>query len=379
LNSYDLEVEAMSPATRIRTLGSVVAALMLVALTAGSASAATRPITFNLFLGQDCVAGRASDNRMLDLVWRSAAGNLKAKATVPTSGDGYWSWCPPSGSTKVLRVGDRIKATVGSTVRRLTIPTLTLNVDRAQDLFRGKAPAGTTLELFYLNGIFSDYYDAVHLTVNAHGRWSFDPGWNIKGGITADMQWNGPSGDKIWLTGHAAVLRITIGKPGFAGETRLPYGDVQVVIENANTGVRKGKGTAVGDDYGTFSGKFRNAQGNLVSPAVGDRIKAPSLASDANWIVPNIAATANAGTNVVNGRCFDAGTSAEFVEVRVIRSGVRRGYALTSTDQDGFFAVDFDDPESPFLDGANVKPGDRIGVHCLQTTGDWIATSYWVP
>jgi hypothetical protein len=368
----------MSPAIRLRTAGSLLAALMLAALIPGTAAAATRPITFNLALGQGCVDGRASDSVSLDLVWRSAAGSLKGKATVATSVNGYWYWCVGEGSANVLRIGDRLKATVGTTVRRFTIPQLTLNVDRAQDVFRGKAPAGTTLRLFYLNGIFSDYYSEVKLTARADGRWSFDPGWNIMGGIAADMRWNGPNGDKVWLYGHAAVLRVTIGRAGFSGETR-PYRDAEVILENAATAVRKGKGTAVGDDYGTFSGQFRNAQGDLVAPAVGDRVRAPSLASDADWIVPNVEATANAGTNVVSGRCSDAGTSADFVEIRVIRTGVWRGLALDDTDQDGNFEVDFDDPESPFLHGANVKSGDRIDVYCLQDTGDWVGARFMVP
>lgn len=368
----------MSPATRVRTAGSLLAALMLAALIPGTAAAATRPITFTLGLGQGCVDGRASDNVSLRLVWRNAAGALKAKATVTTSVDGFWWYCPGEGSANVLRIGDRLKATVGTSVRQFTIPQLTINVDRAQDLFRGKAPAGTTLRLFYLNGIFSDFYSDAKLTARADGRWSFDPGRNIMGGIYADMRWNGPNGDKVWVSGHAPVLRVTIGKAGFSGETR-PNRDAQVIVENATTAVRKGKGTAVGDDYGTFSGKFRNTQGDLVTPAVGDRVRAPSLASDADWIVPNVEATANAGTNVVSGRCSDAGTSADFVEIRVIRTGIWRGLALSDTDQDGFFEVDFDDPESPFLHGANVKSGDRLHVFCLQESGDWVGARFTVP
>src|SRR5688572_18296273 len=368
----------MSPATRVRTAGSLLAALMLAALIPGTAAAATRPITFSVSLGQGCVDGRASDNVSLDLVWRNAAGALKARATVTTSVNGYWYWCVGEGSANVLRIGDRLKATVGTTVRQFTIPQLTLNVDRAQDVFRGKAPAGTSLRLFYLNGVFSDFYSEVKRTANAEGRWSFDPGSNIMGGIAADMRWNGPNGDKVWLTAHAALLRVTIGRAGLSGETR-PYDDVEVILENATTAVRKGKGLAVGDAYGTFSGQFRNAQGDLVAPAVGDRVRAPSLASDANWIVPNIEGAAKAATSVVSGRCFDAGTSAEFVEVRVIRTGIWRGLALGSTDQDGFFQFDFDDPESPFLHGANVKPGDRIDVYCQQETGDWVGMRFNAP
>lgn len=367
----------MSPATRVRTAGSLLAALMLAALIPGTAAAATRPITFSLGLGQGCIDGRASDNVSLDLVWRNAAGALKAKATVTTSVEGFWWFCVGEESAATLRIGDRLKATVGTTVRQFTIPQLTLNVDRAQDVFRGKAPAGTTLRLFYLNGIFSDFYSEEKLTARADGRWSFDPGWNIMGGIAADMRWNGPNGDKVWLTAHAALLRVTIGRAGFSGETR-PYRDVEVILEKG-AAVRRGAGLAVGDDYGTFSGQFRNAQGNLVAPAVGDRVRAPSLASDADWIVPNVEATASAGTNVVSGRCFDAGTSADFVEVRVIRTGVWRGLGLGSTDQDGFFQFDFDGPESPFLHGANVKSGDRIDVYCLQDSGDWVGARFTAP
>lgn len=374
----------MSPVTRIRAAGAMVAALMLAALIPATAAAASRPITFEGTVDNSCLNGRASDNSSLTLVWRNASGALKEKVTLATDDFGYWSHCvygrtPPV----VLQRGDQLKAVVGSTARRFVIPNLTLNVDRANDVFRGKAPAGTTVRLFYLAGIFADYYEEAKLTVGGDGRWSHDPGWNIMGGIYADIRWRSSNADFVWLTGRAPMLRVTLGKARFTGET-VARRSIKVILENASSGVRKAAGSDVANKYGEFSGRFRNTQGTLVPLAAGDRLRAPTLAADADWIVPNIEATANASTDVVTGRCFNAGTSARFVDVTVFRATATnplRGRFLGSTDSNGSFTIDFahGDP-SPFFHGpANVKSGDRIDVNCLQDTGDWVALRFFVP
>jgi hypothetical protein len=375
----------MSPVTHIRTSTSLVAALamLLAALIPATAAAATRPITFDAAIDGSCLSGRASDNSSLTLTWRDANGALKEKAIVPTSALGYWSHCvvgrtPPV----VLKIGDRLKAVVGATTRLFVIPRLSLNVDRVNDVFRGKAPAGTTLRLFYPSGIYADYNEQVKITAGSDGRWSHAPGRNIIGGIMADMRWRSPGNDFVWLSGRAPVLRVTLGKARFSGETKPNVG-VKVFLENATTGARKAAGSDVSNKYGVFAGRLRNAQGALVPVAAGDRLRAPSLAADANWIVPRIQATANAATDVVAGRCFDAGSSAQSVKIAIIRAGATyslRGYFIGSTGSDGSFAIDFTDGQpSPFFEPADIKAGDRIEVNCLQDTGDWVGMTFRAP
>lgn len=368
----------MTTTARKRTLGSLLAGLLLVALIPAGAAAAT-PITFNLYLGESCIRGQASGGAAVSLVWRKANGTLKARATVRATDWGSWSYCSPEGA-KILKVGDRLKASVGTATHKLVIPTLTLNADRAKNLFKGRAPAGSTLELNYHAGIIADYYEQANVRTRSDGTWSYRPysTYDLMGGIHAEMRWGNGHGDEIWVSDTSPFFRVIIGKPAFAGLTR-PGRSVTITVRNGVTNVVKATGTAVGDRLGNFAGRFRNSAGKLVPLAVGDRFNAPTIASDANWIVPRVVGTANVATDVVSGRCFDSGTSQRYVEIRVVRGGILRGYAINSTAGDGSFEIEFDAPDAPWFRSANIKHGDRITVSCLQESGDWAGMKFIVP
>ena len=115
--------------------------------------------------------------------------------------------------------------------------------------------------------------------------------------------------------------------------------------------------------------------------SAGDHLSA-SIALDADWIVPNITGNANTTSDVVTGRCFDAGTSAKTFEVEVTRAGHLRGYLYFGLVDDaaGNFTVDFSNPDFDFgYDPANIKSGDQISITCRQTTGDSVRMKFKVP
>ena len=365
----------MSPVIHRRTATSLVVALMLAALIPATAMAATRPTTFSLSLGDTCVAGRASDNAAVKLVWRRANGNLVAKTTVTASVAGNWSFCS---SAKVTKVGDRIQATVAGTTHTVVIPLLTFKVDRANDVYRGKARAGSRLLLWYHAGIFADYYASATFRARADGTFSYKPysDYELDGGIEADLRWRNAAGDHVWLHDLAPYFRVTIGRPSFSGGTR-PFSRVEISVRDSSTMALKATGKAIAGEF-AFSGQFKDVGGNRVSLAVGDRLIAPSIASDADWVVPNIQGSANVATEVVSGTCAD-GSQFVGVEIKIVRSGVTRGYALGDVEPDGSFEVSFTGRPAPWYEPANIKHGDRITVSCRHATGDWAGLKFIVP
>ena len=344
----------------------------------GTAAAASRPTTFSLMPGSNCVGGSASDNATITLAWRDSAGALKAKAEgIQANSWGSWQYC---NGAVVLEIGDQLKATVGSNVRRFTVPNVTFVVDRAADEFRGTAPAGHDVVFWFHAAIFADYYEEVQVAAGPDGTWSHTPeSWyGIMGGIDANLLWQNARGDSIELYDAAPTITLNLGKPGFLGTARS--GDEVVAeLRNGTTGALRATGRASAGEWGAFAGKFRNNAGRTVAVMPGDRLVAPIIGADADWIVPNVEGAANPETERVRGRCFDTGNSAQTVMIQIVRAGRWIGFAIASTDDAGFFNVRFTGREAPWFDPANIRSGDRVQLACLQATGDWVRKLFVVP
>lgn len=132
----------------IRPLGAalILASLMTGTLVAG-ASAAPRPITFEVFIGDVCVFGRAENNSFLKVIIRDSAGRQKGREAVEADGAGNWQSCTFNGAFPILP-GDQINVEVFDTgqTRTFTVPTLT-KIDRGTNVVAGRAPAGSNVEL----------------------------------------------------------------------------------------------------------------------------------------------------------------------------------------------------------------------------------------
>lgn len=373
----------MASATRRLFISAVVAGALLATLLPGIAVAATRPTTFDLYTRGNCISGRASDRVTMRVVWRSASGTLKMREDIRTSGNGYWELCA-SESTRVV-VGDSIKATIGGNSRTFVVPNITLTMNRVTDYFKGRAPAGATVVLSYQQGVFGDTEASKTIRAGSDGRWQYrKAGYDIIGGQYASLRWQSTQGDAVTVDRVAPYLIVTLGKPRFSGATNATGSKVAITLLNATTGAVRATGSATSNQDSAFSGKFRNSAGNAVNAAAGNRLTAPSLAGDADWIIPNIQGSANAATEVVSGRCFDAGTGDRSFWVRVLDgTGDFRGQALGTTDSAGRFEINFADPASSdgviWWDAADVRSGDVILIRCLQTTGDWVHREITAP
>jgi hypothetical protein len=377
-------VVATSRTRRLGLCGLATAALLAVIMPA-TTLAATRPTRFDLTMRTNCIGGDASDNASVHLVWKSAAGTTKLNTTVTAASYGRWDAC--AAASKVLKPTDTIKATVGSTTRKFVVPNLTIVVDRAHDVLRGKGPQGSTLALSYHAGIFADYFKVAETTVDANGNWAYtgDPeegDISLVGGIDADALWVSPKTDTVYVSGMAPFVRVRLGESAFSGEAN-PGQSVKVTLRDGVTDAFKARGKAIGTEPGQITGgrryssEFRDDQGNPVAISVGDHLVAPSIASDADWIVPNIEGTASAETDVVSGRCFGSEQN-ETAIVDVYRSGDRRGRALINLGTDGTFERDMNEHEGLWYDPVNIKTGDQVVIECLMSTGDWVELAFIV-
>src|SRR5688572_23595506 len=297
---------------RFLSLGPALAvAVTLSTFLAPAASAATARLTFGedwggMEIGSECIRGRGAADTTIHLTWKSASGALKAKTDVAAvEGSGYWSYCS---ETKTLAKGDTVKVADSLGARTFTMPNVTFVADRVNDVFRGKGPINSAGAVWYMAGLFADYGYNAEFATDANGSWSVDADEdNLIGGIIAEVYFQTPKGDWTYAQTVTPYVSTTLGRARFTGGTGA-FRTIKASIRDAATSVIKGRDTQVSGQTGHFSGVFKDADASPVAVAAGDRLVS-NIASDANWIVPNITGTANVATDHVTGQCFDAGTS----------------------------------------------------------------------
>jgi hypothetical protein len=353
----------------------VVAATMMVALMPSAASAATREIRFDVLLGHSYLYGSASDSTTLQLRWKDAAGHLKAEADVPVSAYGSWSFYASAGITAA--VGDRLIATDGVTTRKFVVPELTAVANRVKNVFKGTGPIGSyvRLECTYPGEPVPDIAcDARRLAVNDEGHWFYRPGWNIEGGDGIQLSWKSPHGDRVGFGAQAPYLVVTLGSARVSGEARHNSAP-SVQLRDAVSGNLLGSwSSTIGLDQ-RFAGRLRDGAGALVVVAPGQYVSS-SIASDAAFTVPEIDAIADVASDTVSGRCSDTGRAEHKVWIRILRNGIRRGFAATGTDAAGYFSEDM---SQAFPDESVIKHGDDVLVSCVQKNRDFVQKWFAVP
>jgi hypothetical protein len=359
--------------------GAVLAAAMLSTLAAPGVAAVARPTTFDFMMGDECVLGHANDGANVKFEWRSAAGALKYQATTPAStSDGSWFVC----TDRHIAAGDVLKAKVGQKTRQLTVPQLTLIPDRVNNVLRGRAPAGTTVHLD--EGVLGD------AVANSKGRWSFSNSTDIVGGSLYGLHWLSPQGDSlgVWRVSPSVMVTLDSAVVGVHGQPNQKV--VVRLYEGAGfseTSEPKAVARATTNSRGGVDAVFRDKSGHRVRIQAGDHLSAPGVAADADWLVPDVAVTADAATEIMTGRCFDTGVlRLGWFSTVVLTSNLLevRGATMGRLNADGTFEIDYSDPTSSpnatyYGAPGDITSGDRVEVTCMHATGDYVSRRVYVP
>ena len=341
---------------------------MVLALVPGVAAAATRPITVRTYIGGECVFGTASDDAIVQFVWKAADGTRKAKTSVHADSSGEWQYCASDGDN--VRIGDRIRANDGSSVHELVVPRLTGFGNRVRDVYKGQAPAGDYIKLICLfsNG-FEPCVETWKIHVSSEGKWSFRPGWDVGAGETLGVQWKSPSGDFVRTFATPAILTVRIGSARVVGTARNGASTTFVLKRGPALDVKAMANPVASLFNGDFTGQLRNQAGNKVKVRAGDLISS-DIAADLQWVVPDIQATGDASTDHVTGRCHYDDPSEVFsgdLQIFAYHNGefVNRSSITDYYDDDGYFDVEME-----------FQAGDQLIVRCGMFTGDWSERSF---
>ena len=338
-------------------LGALVIALALPSSTLGAQPA----ITFGINMFANCFDGHGAANATVNITWRSADNTLKKLGSTTSGTTGSWEFCAAAASTWVAP-NDRIKVSDGTNSRSYIVPNIDMAIDRVSGLVTGTGPAGRTLRLCP-SWRFADYQRCHSVRIAQDGTWQYGEAGGIDG-ARVDISWASPNGDHVYISAHAQNFAVTLGKSTFSGMTGQPRSHAHLELN----GGAKATGDVDSDQYGSFTGQFVDSHGHPVTVAASDHVSA-SIASDADWIMPQIVATPNRVNDTATGNCSTVGRPYYDVEVTVTHSGHYRGSAFADLDPDGNFTADFRDPGG-FFSPTNIIRGDRLLVACGLATDD---------
>lgn len=348
-------------------LGTV-SAVLLGALVAGP-TAAGSAMSFRVYMGDGCLAIYSDGSVDLHLVWRDMQTNVKVNTTFPAEDYGLTYYCSP---TEIVEAGDQIKVNDGTSDHVLVVPDLTININRVIDALKGHGPAGGVVRLRCSGGPFPMFEPCVwkdRVRVNGEGRWSRGLPFEVLGGAVYHALWVSPARDKVWATGTAPFLNMTLGKSRFTGAFRN-NGVVGVIIrDSATLEIKATGGGNVSPLSGDFVWQLEDTHGDPYLLLPGDLVSS-NIASDAEWIVPDIDLSVTLATDVVSGHC--TGPDPTLVEVFVKKNSLH-GPAIWGLEPDGAFTFDFNEES---WGNANITSGDKVLVKCMRAQGDWVQKTF---
>jgi len=232
-------------------------------------------------------------------------------------------------------------------------------IDRVNDVVSGTARPGTTVHI--------DQPYVATVPVDDAGNWVFEPGTPFTGNPVFYAHWESNNGDRIDMIQFAPQLILMLDKPKFQ-----VFGNptTQATITLKRETSHGQRVAAIELDFGTVGeirDEFIDQDGRHMKVQPGDHVSAPGVASDADWIVPNVEAHGRPASNIVDGGCFDAGTSSGLFSLFVLDSANSHSKSSVwgEVNPDGTFSIDFDDPASSpnvdtFTHPADLVNGDKL-------------------
>ena len=348
----------LRPMTRVLAATAAMVSLAITAL-APIPALADGPVTLQLRLGSRCVSGHKTTQDPITVkLLRSDGSVIQTRHDDTTSLQ--WQVC--FSSTHVPVAGNRIRLTHWTVDRTAGVPDLTIALDRATNVVRGRAPASATIEL---DGQSCDALGRctenppVEATVNAQGRYQQDLSpVDIDGSDQVRVLYTNAHEDLFYRNGQAPFM--TIIRPNKVSLSCLSAGTTTVRLLDADGTVRSSLSLHTSGACKSASGTFRK-NGKAVNIHVGDRIRS-TFASDAKMTWPGVSVAAH--DTAYSVRCFP-----ETVWYLTIRNsnGTLKGSYTGTTDTDGRFVQD--------AGYQHIKPGWTVRVACESAAGDRVVAS----
>ncbi len=281
---------------------ALVAAAMGIGLLAAPATA-TATVRFSVQLGSLCMNGWGPVSVSGTAYLLDGTGAVLGSDPVTTDGSGYWYTTPCFG-TKILS-GMKVKATFGATTRTVAVPTLSMRINRATDVFSGLGPASAALSLVVTRsiGFASQPGVIVPVTVGSSGSWSKDTTAtaDVHGGDYAEVQYTPSTGDMFYVYEYVPQVKVMLGSSDFSGD--ILTGSLLSAVLRTSGGATRAHGYLSGTYGYNVAGGWATSTGLPVVPGVGN-VVASDAGSDGTFTVGYVGATVTTSTDVVAGSCI---------------------------------------------------------------------------
>jgi len=346
---------------RIRSLPGtlvLVAGIVAAGVLAPMPALAKVALHMTLNMGSSCLGGDkpTSDPIKVKLL-RSDGSALETTHDDTTSLIG-WGICFQH---HIPVAGEKLQMINGTTQdRTITIPDLTLVVDRVSSIAGGHGPAGKSIELTYTDcypsGCDSPAPPFV-LTVNSRGHYHKNlsaSAFDIDGWDELQTDYVNSFQDRFTRATYAPYVEIT--KPNQIFVSCVPPGTTTVRLLTSTGTLRASRSFHATADCSGFFGSFRK-NGHAVNVHVGDRITS-SLATDARFTWPTMSITGALTGDSLLGTCL---AHSRYV-VFITRGGSGTTWSGT-TDSHGILSGT---PSWTF------QTGDHLDLVCETHQGDHV-------
>lgn len=333
-------------------------------LAPASPAAAAAPITFHHTTGSRCVAGLKPATGRITVRLVAPNGRLRATRTSAAAGasQGGYEVCFPV----TPRPGDRIRGVRGSVQRTVTVPTLTIAVDRVTDVVSGQGPRGRRLEMVAQHCDVTGNCEIPvtrNVSANDRGRYRRDltSAVDLRGMDRVHVELSTSAGDEFQAITRAPFFQV--GSPDRVAAYCASGGTRSVMLRRAD-GRERARATFGSPHRCTSSllaslSKRFGRNGTVVEPATGNIIRS-NIATDARlvWPGPSLAI----GNDSMTGLCLPDAPYAVYMQ-RPGEPGVFYTLAEGTTLPDGGFQR---------ANSTVLMPGDRIRLICATPAGDHV-------
>lgn len=343
-------------------IGALVGASLALTMTPGIVSAATPWVRFGADYNGCSVYGVGPRSTLIKVTWKDSNGSLKHVQVVKSKTNGaFQTTCDYD---EQVERGDVFTAKVGTRTRSFTVPALKIGIDRVTDVVSGRGPANTTLTIGLPDS------DTMEVLTTGDGSYDQDVTsvHDIIGYDLVSVSYATGDGDVVYRALRAPFVMVYRDRADVRMGGRP--GRLMTVELYDPTVLKSDVDCAVGPTGGCWL-QFTDEDGHMVRTRAGDRVTAPSIASDLDFIVPAVTTKGVPSTDVLSGTCLAGQSSPYYVEAyrpsggaSVSRSGVTSAMGTYRKDVTSSY---------------DLRSGDKLFSECMLPSGDWVAKLITVP
>ena len=349
--------------SRIRrvAMGAVATGAIAVGIVGVGPAAAVPLVTFNVTVLQGCTYVTGPATLPVTVSQLTSTGTVIEKASSQFDLGGHTYVCFDDNFVP----GMKVSALTNGATRTVTVPKLSVRVNRVTDVVSGVGPASKTLEvsIVHFSSFKTSKTTVINKKVSSAGTWSMDTtsSINLIGADRIGIIYRASTGDNFLLDGVTPFVGVRIASSRVIGSVN-EGGDVAVTLKTSAGATRARAHLVSANNSQPQDGVFVNTSGYAVAARVGDKV-ASNAGTNGSFTISNLTVGVNTATNTVYGTCLaskpmkiEVTTPSPYVFTRT----------FTTCNSAGHYSLDT-------TASVDIAAGDRVLVTVRLSSGDTIS------